>query len=243
MVNPNKWKSGNVSVFGRKTFSDVYNAINKLNINTVTYPILIEAVDENDSNPVINQESYDEAKEVVPQLIEKGYKVIIEPYPYIAEGTVVETDWNPTDVDLWFTNWNNELTDIATFADSINAKGLYIASNLIQLESYIDKWTTVIENVRKAFSGNVIYRTNWWITASWAPELIDAYEAKLNNPIFGLVDVIAIASYFELTDNENATVEELIANIYHVSLYDRGQNIYQEIKNFYDKWNKANIFR
>src|SRR5690606_41888008 len=42
-------------------------------------------------------------------------------------------------------------------------------------------------------------------TADWAEDTALDYYAKLNNPIFEHFDVIAIASYFELTDKPSPT--------------------------------------
>lgn len=110
------------------------------------------------------------------------------------------------------------------------------------MEDSTEKWKSVITSLRSLFSGKILYRTNYWVTANWAPETIVAYNKKLNNPLFGLVDIIAIATYFELTDNRNPSVDQLIDAIYSVPLYGRGQNIFKEIKAFYDKWNKPIFF-
>ncbi|MCA7081804.1 hypothetical protein LGL73_13720, partial [Staphylococcus aureus] len=69
-----------------------------------------------------------------------------------------------------------------------------------------------------------------------------AYQNKLNNPLFGYVDVIAIAAYFEVTNKVSPSVQDIKDGIYNVPIHDRGQNIYQEIKSFYDKWNKPIMF-
>uniref|UniRef100_UPI00406C3942 glycoside hydrolase family 113 n=1 Tax=Bacillus sp. FSL R5-0443 TaxID=2975302 RepID=UPI00406C3942 len=242
MVNPLKWKGGNVSAFGRKYYSDVSNDSTVLNLNTVTIPILINAVDASDSNPTVVDYTYNEAWDMIPKLKNDGYNVILEPYPFIANGTIAETDWMPSDLDQWFAAWNNILQDFAKKCEQFKLDGLYIASNLVHMEDSTEKWKSVITGIRSLFSGKLLYRTNYWVTADWAPETIAAYNKKLNNPIFGLVDIIAIAAYFELTDNRNPSIDQLIDAIYSVPLYGRGQNIFKEIKAFYDKWNKPIFF-
>ncbi|MCY8988113.1 glycoside hydrolase family 113 [Bacillus atrophaeus] len=242
LVNPLKWKGGNVSAFGRKQYADIYHNASKLNLNTVTIPLQIAAKGISDSSPTITDYSYNEAWEAIPKAKKDGYNVILEPYPFIANGTIAETDWNPSDINQWFIVWGNHLKELAAKCEQNNVDGIYIASNLVHLEDYTDKWKTLIADVRKVYNGKILYRTNYWATADWAPETIVAYNKKLNNPIFGIVDIIAIAAYFELTDNRNPTVDQLIDAIYSVPLYGRGQNIFKEIKAFNDKWNKPIFF-
>ncbi|KYC94814.1 DUF7359 domain-containing protein [Bacillus amyloliquefaciens] len=242
LVNPLKWKGGNVSAFGRKYYADVSYDSTVLNLNTITIPILINAVDASDSNPTVVDYTYNEAWDMIPKLKNDGYNIILEPYPFIANGTIAETDWTPSDLDQWFATWNNILQDFAKKCEQFKLDGLYIASNLVHLEDSTEKWKSVITGLRSLFSGKILYRTNYWVTADWAPETIVAYNKKLNNPLFGLVDIIAIAAYFELTDNRNPSVDQLIDAIYSVPLYGRGQNIFKEIKAFYDKWNKPIFF-
>lgn len=242
IVNPNKWKGASISVFGTFTFDSIYQSVKDLNVNILTIPINVKAVSLTDSQPQIDRVHFDKVKEIIPRLVEKGIRIILEPFPLIGEGKLVETEWNPLDPDLWFTHWGNAVKELAQFSALHNLEAMYIASNLTRLEKFIDKWTSLISEVRAIYDGKVIYRTSWWITAYWASETITAYQAKLNNPIYGLVDIISIAAYFELTDNPDATVDDLIANIYKVSLHERGQNVFQEIMNFYEKWGKFIFF-
>jgi hypothetical protein len=241
-VNPENWKSGNVSVFGEKTVDSIIAEAVALNLNTITVPVIVKAKSATDSYPLIDQTSWVTAKQTAIVLKAKGYNVVIEPFPYIANGTIIETEWNPSNKTQWFTSWGNALQEIAVFAETENLDGMYIASNLVKLESYVTQWTTIISNLRAVYTGKVIYRTNWWVTATWAPETVKAYNAKLNNPIFGLVDVIAIAAYFELTDAQNPTKQVLKDSIFNVPYYNRGQNIFNEVKALNTKWGKPIFF-
>lgn len=237
-VNPEKWKSANISAFRRPDYAEVLAEVKSLNLNTVTVPVLVTATGATDSVPVIDEGSYTYAKGIMSSLASDGYHVILEPYPFINNGLVGETEWNPTDMDLWFSTWDSILGELSVYAQSNNITALYIATNYVHMESFVDKWTTIIDNVRGVFNGKVIYRTNWWVQASWAPETTEAYQAKLNNPVFGLVDIISIASYFEVTDKENPTVAQIKQSMKNVDKYGRGQNIENDIRNFYTKWNK-----
>lgn len=241
-INPDKWKSGNVTVFGERGFGEVYEESQRLNLNTITIPVIVEADDEHDSEPTIRERSWTQTKDICIGMKEKGYNVILEPFPYVASGTIIETEWAPTDMDLWFTTWKNVLLELGAFAETAKLDAIYIASNLVHMEDHPNKWANTITELRQVYSGKLIYRTNWWMNATWAPELEVAYQSKLNNPIFGQVDVIAIAAYFELTDTPHPTREELRDSLYNVSYHGRGQNIFEEIKAFNTKWGKPIFF-
>lgn len=113
----------------------------------------------------------------------------------------------------------------------------------MELPEYSSKWKSLIADVRKVYSGNIIYRTNKWITATWEPSLTTQYQKnKRDNPIWGMVDIISIACYFEVTDTKNPSVDELTSGIRNVPYLSRGQNIFDEIKQIHDKWNKPIMF-
>lgn len=236
-----KWKGGNVSVFGERTLQKTVEDANKLGLDTLTIPVRVVALNANDSNPQIDQSSFQEAKNIING-IAGSYNIILEPYPYIANGTIVETAWNPSNFNQWFVAWENVLVELATYAQSKGLAGMYIASNLVYMEGWIYQWTQIINNLRNIYSGNIFYRTNWWVTAHWSQQHIDDYNAKLNREIFGLVDVIAIACYFELTAEESPSKQKIIENIHSTTLHDRRQNVVQEVKKFHDRWGKPIFF-
>ena len=101
----------------------------------------------------------------------------------------------------------------------------------------------MVDYVRKQYKGLVTYRTNFWVTATeWEPKVTAQYEAKLNNKVFSKLDFISIASYFELTNNDTNTVDDLKDALQSTTIYNRKQNVKQEIKNFYDKYKKPIFF-
>lgn len=60
--------------------------------------------------------------------------------------------------------------------------------------------------------------------------------------MFSKLDFISIAAYFELTENDTNTVDNLVTAIQSTQRYKRKQNVMQEIKNFNTKWNKPIFF-
>ena len=104
--------------------------------------------------------------------------------------------------------------------------------------------------LEKYYKGLVTYRTSFWVTTNWDHESTmeiqkkskDEYEKKLNNKLFSKLDFISIASYFELTDNNVNTVDNLVSAINSSQRYERGQAIKEEVEAFNDKWQKPILF-
>ncbi|ADK14934.1 hypothetical protein CLJU_c18720 [Clostridium ljungdahlii DSM 13528] len=175
--------------------------------------------------------------------------IILEPYPWIAEGTQNETKWNPDNISTFFSNWKVNVLKplIDDIANPYNVDALNIGSNFVNIEPEEKNWCDTIDYVRTYYKGLVTYRTNRWDTASFDPKSITDYKNKLNNKLFSKLDFISIAAYFELTNNDTNTVENLVSAIECSQAEPnkgqvRNQNIKREIKNFYDKWNKPIFF-
>jgi hypothetical protein len=134
-----------------------------------------------------------------------------------------------------------------------NTEGLYIASNFVKLEWFSSDRIDVVHFIKqsKKYRWSVIYRTNWWVTAPhWTAVWDDAgdsymvaYNNKLNNPLFWVVDMIAVSWYFELSPINEPTLDEIKSAIKFTTVHNqRWQNVYQEVMNFYSKWNKPVMF-
>ncbi|MCA7081881.1 hypothetical protein LGL73_14140, partial [Staphylococcus aureus] len=80
-----------------------------------------------------------------------------------------------------------------------NVYGLYIGYAFDNLESYTDNWTSLISTIKPIFSGQLLYMSSYWTTATWDTNSNNKYQTKLAYPLWGMVDIIAIAPYFEVT--------------------------------------------
>lgn len=238
----NKWKGGNISAWSTLTLAEHLAEAERLNLNTITVPVRVDAVNLNDSAPALNTADFNTKKPIIEGLVRAGFHVIVEPYPFIADGNSGETGWNPSNMAAWFTNWGNACKTIAAHAQTAGAHAMYLASNLVYMEYETARWDTLITQIRAIFTGKIAIRTNFWVTATWDEPSTTAYQNKLNNPIWGMVDIIAIAAYFELTNTVSPSKEELRAAIYDVPIYDRGQNIFAEIEALANRWNKPIYF-
>ena len=254
VVDTNRIKGGNLSDKVQGATNNIIDSINTLKLNSITLPVYVTATDTSDSSPVVSDTDLTglETSIKAVQANDTNTKIILEPYPLINNGNSSSSGWEPSSVDTWFTSWTSVMSKLAQLAAKYQVYGLYVGSKLDSLESYSSKWDTLITSVRSILSyldtatskntTRVIYETTHWVTSKDASDTQMAYQNKLNSPLFGYVDVIAIAAYFEVTDKINPSVQDIKDGIYSVPIHDREQNIYQEIKNFYDKWNKPIMF-
>ncbi|WP_051414037.1 glycoside hydrolase family 113 [Desulfitobacterium metallireducens] len=240
-----KIKSANLSV--DYSIEQVMVDIEQLGLNTVNVPVQIDISSLTASTMTVNLESKAKAIQLIKKLRYKGINVILEPYPYIQNGELYETQLKPSDINEWFWNWKQVVLSplIKDIAKPYKVYALCLGSNFDQFENQYDYWTDVADFVRTNYQGRITYKTNWWYTAEWDQqknERIGSYSLKLNNPILQKVDFISVAAYFELTDKETNTVEELVSSIYKTPIFDRHQNIYEELKNLSAQWNKPVYF-
>lgn len=237
-----KIKSGNLST--DYDIEEVLKDIDKFQLNTLNLPVVINIDNLSSSDMTIDKNSQERAIKLIKKLKGKKINIILEPYPWIANGSLYETEWNPQDIDAFFWNWKTKVLKplIDEIAIPYHLDALNIGTSFRHIEYAEGYWSDIIDYVRTYYKGLVTYRTGWWYTAEWEPSTIKAYENKLNNSLFSKLDFISIAAYFELTDKDNNTVENLVKSIESTEIYNRKQNIKQEIKNFYTKWNKPIFF-
>lgn len=236
-------KGGNVSAWagsGVGYVDAVNEEVDKWGLNTVTIPVNIVAFDINDDTPYVDPTSLYRAHQIYDNLPD-DVTVIIEPYPWIDEGNQSETLWAPTSVPTWFSYWQTACeTLLSEFPD---AWGMYVASNLVNLESYDSEWGDLMADLRVINPDiQLIYRTNWWTTAVWDAPSTAAFQAKVDNPVFSHPDIIAVAAYFELTDTPDPSLSELVSSIRSTRVFDRRQDIYEECERLSLEWGKPILF-
>lgn len=238
-----KIKSGNLST--DYNIDQVLEDVDKLQLNTLNVPIVINIDNRTSSNMAIDNGSKKRAIELFKELSGKKINIILEPYPWIENGSIGETAWKPDNIDEFFYNWTNNVLGnlIKDVAVPYHVDALNIGTSFVHMESNEKRMCDMVDYVRERYKGLVTYRTNFWITAEdFSPDFTTKYEQKLNNKIFSKVDFISIAAYFELTNNDINTVDNLVNALERTQIYNRKQDVKQQIKNFYDKWNKPIFF-
>lgn len=245
-----KIKSANLST--DYSVEQAIKDIETLGLNTINLPVVINIDDITSSNVSIDENSLERAKILLKELKGKNINIILEPYPWIANGSKYETDLNPIDKAEFLSNWRDDVIKplIDEIAIPYRVDALNIATGFTHLENMEDEFCEIIDFSRKYYKGLITYRTSFWTTANWKDEAVknqvdelnEKYNQKLNNKIFSKVDFISIASYFELTDNDNNTVENLVSSLSSSQRYNRGQNIKEQVENFHNKWDKPIFF-
>ncbi|MEI7024410.1 glycoside hydrolase family 113 [Paenibacillus sp. y28] len=233
-----KVKSGNLSV--DYSVQQALSDAEQLSLNTVNVPVMVLVDSLRSSTMKLDQASLDKARTMIRELKKRNIRIILEPYPWIASGELYETEWNPDDIPAFFTHWKtavlNELIRQVAVPEQVDV--LCIASNLSYLEAYDDQWLSVAEQARAQFDGLITYKTNWWYTAVWDESSKQAFQAKLERPIFGKVDFISVGAYFELSDQPENTVDQLVEALYGTTVFDREQNVAGELEQLHNRWNK-----
>ncbi|OPJ58274.1 glycoside hydrolase family 113 [Clostridium oryzae] len=237
-----KIKCGNLSVDYNN--AEAVNDIARLKLNTVNVPVRVDIANINSADMRLNNESLKKAENIIKKLTSNNINVILEPYPWIENGTAYETKYNPKSVDKFFNNWKNVVIReiIKKIAVPYKVNAICIASNFDKLEKYESKWLEVYSYARQNYNGLITYKTNWWYTAQWDSNSKWNFKRKLNNKIFAKVDFISIAAYFELSGKKTNSVNELKKDLYASSIYNRKQNIVNEVKQLHNVYNKPIFF-
>jgi hypothetical protein len=227
-------KGGNISAWNITDAGKVLAEAKRLELNTLTVPVRVNMDSAGSSEVQIDPSSLAFAKKVAK--MSRAYRIIIEPYPWIAGGSVPETALYPGDKAAWFESYQRVLTELCR--QFPGAWGLYVASNLVRLEDDSVRWVSLVNQLRSSFHGKLIYRTQWWATMPRESNSLAAYHAKLRNPIFGAVDVIGIASYFELSDASAPTAAEIKAALRSTTVFNRRQDVVAEVMALQEAWHK-----
>ncbi|CDI48893.1 glycoside hydrolase family 113 [Clostridium tetani] len=237
-----KIKSANLSM--DYNIDMVMKDVDRLNLNTVNVPVMVEIKSLTSTDMRINEESKKKARKLIKKLKENNIMVILEAYPWIKDGELYETNWKPDDINEFFWKWKTEILNelIEDIANPLKVEVLNVASNFVNMEYAEGYWCETIDYVKERFNGLITYRTNWWYTADWDYKTQESYNKKLDNQLFSKVDFISIAAYFELTDNDTNEVRNLVKALNSTERHNRNQNVKEELKTFHNKWSKPIFF-
>lgn len=226
----------------------IFNKIKEMELNTVNLGIRVK-IDSINSNEVkVDEKDLELAIKLTEKLQNKGMKVMIEPFPWIEEGKHVETELNPSNVDLWFWNWRTEVIRKITRAfeqEDVSIDYLIVASNFVNLEYAHGYWDDILGEVKEKYpETQTIYKMNWWITAKWDEKGDLEFRKKLNSPLLTSknLDILSVASYFELTDKDEPTLADLKSALRSTKIFNRQQDVFAEIKALSETNSKDVIF-
>lgn len=235
-VKEGKIKSGSVTVYEVSNIDKVIKDVEMFNLNMVNVPIQVDIPNTTSSTFSINKTQFEQAKELIKKLQEKNIQVVVEPFPYIQNGGVSETEWNPSDINTFFWIWKTEV--LQKIFDEITklypVYGVKIGSNMVHMEYAEGYWSDTIDFARSQYNGNIIFHTNWWTTAEWDQNTKNDFLAKISRPYWKKVDIIAVDGWFEITSKTNPSVDEVKTALQKTDIYSRNQNVIAELKQFHD---------
>lgn len=216
-----RWKGGSVVPWNYGEYADldeILEFIADLGTNVVTIPVAVAADGLTDSEPAVDAGRLAWAQTIAAAL-PAHVKIIAEPYPWIADGTLSETLWNPSNVATWFTNWTAACVEVAeAFPQAVM---VYVGSNLALLDADHDEdWLGVLSAVRAVTNAEVSYRCNWWFEDA-------RLDALCGWDFLKSVDVVSVAAYFELTNTPSPDYDEVRTSL-DASLI-RGQSIVGDV--------------
>ncbi|WP_410983041.1 glycoside hydrolase family 113 [Bacillus cereus] len=243
-VKIGKIKAGNVTVWQVDNVAKVLEDVKRLNLNTVNVPIQVDIPHTSASKMEINEVQKQQAIHLIQELLKRNIQVIVEPFPYIQQGNIGETEWSPSNINAFFWNWKTVvLQDIfETITSKYNIYGLKIASNFVNMEYAEGYWNDTINFVRQQYKGNVLYQMNWWSTASWDSSYEVKFIEKIHRPYLKKVDIVSIDSWFEVSGKQNSTYEEIKKSLYATTVYNRGQNVIQQLEQLHNVTGKPIYF-
>ncbi|MBD3189722.1 MAG: hypothetical protein GF308_03720 [Candidatus Heimdallarchaeota archaeon] len=147
---------------------------------------------------------------------ELGLNVMLKPMVDSKSG-----EWrayiNPT--NAWFDSYKAFITSWARFAENYQVEMLCIGCEFSLSESYSEKWRAITAGIRAVYSGKLTYAANHdaYNQITWWDEL----------------DYIGIDAYYQLTDTNNPSLEELL---------DKWDELSSVIGNVSDHWDLPVVF-
>ncbi len=125
-----------------------------------------------------------------------GMKVMLKPHVdlYTDEWRGEICFDNEADWQEWFGSYKNFICHYARLAEENGVEQFCVGCELVKTVSR-EEWFDVIKDIRENFSGEITYAADW-----------SNYQ---NVTFWNLLDFIGIDAYFELTDKNNPSIEEL----------------------------------
>ena len=127
----------------------------------------------------------------------------------------------PDDVAAWFVSYTSYIEHYARIAAENGVEYLAIGSELGSMEVHLVQWRALIEHVRAAYEGQLLYSSNW-----------DHYR---RTRIWDEVDLVGLTAYYELAHAEDEEVDLPL-------LMSRWEPIRDEILEFMRTMDKPFVF-
>ena len=138
-------------------------------------------------------------REVIEYAHRLGLKVLLTPIVNIDRprakewrGTIAPRDW-----DAWFESYRAFIRHYAMLAAEADVEYLSVGTELVSAEGFTDEWREIIAEVRRVYPGRLTYSANW-----------DRHDRVA---FWNDLDFLGVSAYYELSESEDPTVEELVS--------------------------------
>ena len=156
-----------------------------------------------------------------------GVKVCLKPMVNCKDGVwrayinFADSDFNGQDIywDKWFKSYNDYMIYYAELAEETGCEMLCIGCEMCGTERKEGHWRKLIAEIRKVYSGKLIYNTN------------HGHEDDVK--WFDAVDYVGTSAYFPVADAGGATAE---------MMREKWQVVCEEMHKVYEKWGKKIVF-
>ena len=108
-------------------------------------------------------------------------------------GKIIPEDWA-----AWWASYETNLLRCVDLAVAAGADVFVVGSELNSTEAMTRRWARIISLVRDRFQGELTYSANW-----------DRYRKV---PMWDLLDLISISAWYEISDDPDASAEQLAAS-------------------------------
>lgn len=152
--------------------------------------------------------SLKEVEDYIVYLKDQGFKILFKHHVEVDADTYFwRGDIDPTDSNLWFTNYTNLMVSYAQLCEKYNVELFSVGSEYRTLTTkYPNKWREVIGSVKAVYTGALTYGAN---------AAGDNGADEINTISFwDELDYIGADYYVNPTSNLNATKEEIIKSFY-----------------------------
>lgn len=138
-------------------------------------------------------------REVIDFAHRMGLKVMLTPIVNLDRpgkdewrGTISPGDW-----EAWFVSYRGMIRHYARLAAEMDVEYLSVGTELVTAERFTRQWRETIAEVRGVFPGQLTYSANW-----------DRYDRVA---FWDDLDFAGISAYYELSETEDPTVEQLVS--------------------------------
>ncbi len=158
---------------------------------------------------------------------EHGVKVCLKPMVNCKDGVwrayinFADSDFNGQDIywDKWFKSYSDYMIYYAELAEETGCEMLCIGCEMCGTERKEGHWRKLIAEIRKVYSGKLIYNTN------------HGHEDDVK--WFDAVDYVGTSAYFPVAKEGGATSE---------MMQEKWKVVCEEMYKVYEKWGKKIVF-